>query len=164
GAGDDALSGDDGVDLLHGDDGNDVLRGGTGADQVYGDAGNDRLVGGLSGDRLSGGAGNDRVSGGSGADVLFGGDGKDILLGGLGRARRALPAVAGSDGRVRLLAGASTRGRQRDLHIDVHRRGGHHHKRGLGLQPRRRDRRERTRRPPHLQRGRQLHRHPDGDQ
>ncbi|MFD1158923.1 matrixin family metalloprotease [Roseovarius aestuarii] len=102
GAGDDTLSGSNGVDrfaggdgsdLLSGLDGNDKLAGGNGADTLDGGNGNDNLIGGsgadllrgmANGDTLRGDDGNDTLEGGSGNDILEGGDDQDVLNGGTG--------------------------------------------------------------------------------
>ena len=81
-AGNDSLSGGDGLDTLFGESGNDTLDGGDGNDSLFGGAGADTLLGGNGADTLDGGTGNDSLSGGAGADSLLGGDGNDTLDGG----------------------------------------------------------------------------------
>jgi len=109
-AGDDELTGGDGVDSLYGDGGDDLIRGLGGNDSLVGDeggivqtsppepAGDDDLRGGAGNDDLEGEKGRDRLSGGSGADRLAGNGGvlrdgdRDTLDCGSGRDRRAFVA------------------------------------------------------------------------
>jgi Ca2+-binding RTX toxin-like protein len=74
-AGNESLTGYDGIDLMTGLGGNDYL---------YGNGGNDSLDGGAGADNLQAGTGNDTLLGGQGNDSLAGGDGNDILTGGVG--------------------------------------------------------------------------------
>ncbi|HEY0837896.1 MAG TPA: M10 family metallopeptidase [Azospirillum sp.] len=122
GAGDDALTGNDGANVLTGNGGGDTLTGAGGADTLfgnrggdamYGDAGSDTLFGGqdsdvlfggdeadalygnMAGDRIHGGPGDDSLFGGQGADLLFGDAGDDVLAGNLGA--DTLTGGAGAD-------------------------------------------------------------------
>lgn len=92
-AGNDTLSGTDGVDViagLGGDDtikgllGNDIICGGDGTDTIDGGSGADKLYGDAGNDTVNGGSGDDSLDGGSGADQVNGGSDKDNLIGGTG--------------------------------------------------------------------------------
>ena len=76
GAGNDSLSGFDGVD--------DNINGAAGDDTIYGLSGNDTLLGGDGNDTLDGGAGADTLDGGTGNDTLAGGLQGDTYLFGRG--------------------------------------------------------------------------------
>ncbi len=61
--------------------GNDEISGTDGVDFLWGKGGNDRLYGGEGGnDRLYGGEGNDVLDGGAGWNDLIGGEGNDIFV------------------------------------------------------------------------------------
>jgi Ca2+-binding RTX toxin-like protein len=111
GAGDDTLTGNNGINVLDGRDGNDTLDPGRGAgDDLVGGLGTDTVtyasrtlpvtadLDGIADDgeageadridtsveNLIGGAANDRLTGDGGANVLSGGAGNDVLDGGTG--------------------------------------------------------------------------------
>ncbi len=77
-AGNDTLTGSNGIDLLYGDAGEDTLDGGSGNDILHGGIGDDTLLGGTDDDILYGG---DQLSE---ADTLTGGAGDDIFIAGKG--------------------------------------------------------------------------------
>lgn len=83
-AGNDTVSGANGIDRISGEAGHDSLNGGGGNDKLYGGAGRDTLNGGLGNDKLYGGAGADRLYGKDGHDILQGGESGDYLAGGAG--------------------------------------------------------------------------------
>lgn len=70
GAGDDALTGDDGGNLLDGGGGNDTLVGRGVADVLLGGSGDDTLDGGGGDDDLQGEAGDDTATCGAGRDIV----------------------------------------------------------------------------------------------
>lgn len=80
-AGNDTLTGSNGVDSLEGGAGNDVLAGLGGNDSIDGGTGDDNIGGGNGNDTLSGGDGNDSINGHLGDDSMTGGNGNDTLLG-----------------------------------------------------------------------------------
>jgi len=84
GAGDDSLSGGAGADRLDGGAGSDSIDAGGGSDSAIGGSGHDTIAGGGGSDMLDGGTGDDSLFGGTGADTLFGGAGDDLLDGGAG--------------------------------------------------------------------------------
>ena len=100
GAGDDALTGNNGgnnlsggpgCDTLTGNDSNDVLDGGSGPedDFLFGGHNLDRLFGGPGNDTLDGGTGDDGtpaqpMDGGPGDDTITGGTQQDVMRGGSG--------------------------------------------------------------------------------
>ncbi|MCW2921350.1 MAG: putative outer rane adhesin like protein [Thermoleophilia bacterium] len=81
-AGNDYISGLDGVDRLFGGAGNDTILGGEERNFLVGEAGNDRLVAGPDQNSLDGGPGNDTLTGGKGTDELKGQAGRDTFVGG----------------------------------------------------------------------------------
>lgn len=83
-AGDDTLSGGNGISVYFGRAGNDSLSGAGGDDGLHGEAGHDTLRGGSGDDMLQGGSGNDLLDGGAGDDLIYGNDGADIYRFGRG--------------------------------------------------------------------------------
>jgi len=81
-AGDDVLTGGDGMDFIFGEAGNDTLNGGQGGDTMAGREGDDSVNGDAGDDVLEGNVGTDALNGGAGADHLYGGDGDDTVDGG----------------------------------------------------------------------------------
>ncbi|HYH20665.1 MAG TPA: M10 family metallopeptidase [Azospirillum sp.] len=92
-AGSDTMTGAGGADALFGNWGNDVLHGNAGADTLFGGQDGDflfgaeevdALYGNMAADQLYGGVGDDSLFGGQGDDLLFGEAGDDLLVGNLG--------------------------------------------------------------------------------
>ncbi len=83
-AGNDTIDGKGGDDLIYGGDGNDFIYGSAGNNVLYGDAGNDRVEGGDGNDAINGGSGNDTLYGYAGNDTIRGDAGNDIINGGTG--------------------------------------------------------------------------------
>lgn len=81
GIGNDTIQTGRGNDIVFAGTGNDVVDGGSGHDLIAGGSGNDILRGGDGDDLLAGNTGNDIVSGGNGNDVIIGGQGFDCLSG-----------------------------------------------------------------------------------
>jgi Ca2+-binding RTX toxin-like protein len=81
GAGNDTLTGSNGIDTISGDAGNDLIDARDGDDVVSGGAGDDTLKAGGGADDISGGAGTDRLEGAGGNDVYRYnlGDGQDTI-------------------------------------------------------------------------------------
>ena len=79
GAGDDVLTGQEGVDILKGGKGADSLSGGNNLDKLDGGEGDDVLAGGGSSDQITGGRGNDLLSGNQ-TDAVVYDNGLDTFL------------------------------------------------------------------------------------
>jgi serralysin len=96
GAGNDTITGNNGIDAIQGGYGNDLIYGMGGMDILFGGIGNDVIYGGYAndtlrdpsywasgrdaadlGDFMFGGAGNDLLIGGTGSDFIDGGSGND---------------------------------------------------------------------------------------
>jgi Ca2+-binding RTX toxin-like protein len=74
-----------GVPFIDGGAGNDTITGTNGVDQLLGGLGNDTLFGLGGTDTLRGGADNDSLNGGDGVDSLYGDAGADTITTGAGR-------------------------------------------------------------------------------
>jgi RTX calcium-binding nonapeptide repeat (4 copies) len=108
-AGNDTIDGRGENDKIKGGAGNDTIDGGPGADeisgddgddQITGDQGNDDLSGGAGQDRIDGGVGNDTIKGGADADTIDGGEGDDDIRGGYGN-----DTIDGGNGNDDIIAG-----------------------------------------------------------
>ncbi|MGA0597692.1 family 16 glycoside hydrolase [Enterovirga sp. CN4-39] len=95
GAGNDTLKGAGGDDLLDGGAGDDLIDAGSGDDVVTGGTGVDTIKAGSGDDRIDAGEGDDVVDAGSGADIILAGAGNDVADGGSGDDR--IEGGAGDD-------------------------------------------------------------------
>lgn len=80
GVGEDAISSYSGDDNIDGGADNDTIDGGDGNDTIKGGSGDDTINGGDNDDDIDGGADNDTIDGGGGKDLIVGGSGNDTIL------------------------------------------------------------------------------------